>query len=100
MNLADRPISSFLSHPDRVHGEFLLMLQSAFGITRDNESACDKVSTPPVWIRDFRSESGPPGGVRAAQLACRKTVAIRWTARMSKSRMNHRLQIERREFSQ
>jgi hypothetical protein len=31
-----------------VHGEFLLMRQSAFGITHDNVPASDKVSTPLV----------------------------------------------------
>jgi len=35
-----------------VPGEFLLMRQSAFGITRDNASASDRVSTPPVWLPD------------------------------------------------
>jgi 2-methylcitrate dehydratase PrpD len=32
-----------------VHVEFLLMRQSAFGITHDNVPARDKVSTPLVW---------------------------------------------------
>jgi hypothetical protein len=36
-----------------VLGEFLLMRQLAFGITRDNASASDNVSTPAVWIPDF-----------------------------------------------
>jgi hypothetical protein len=32
-----------------VHGEFLLMRQSAFGITHENVPASDKVSAPLVW---------------------------------------------------
>src|SRR5262249_31417078 len=32
-----------------VPGEFLIMRQSAFGITHDNVPASDKVSTPLVW---------------------------------------------------
>jgi hypothetical protein len=39
-------------YPELVHGEFLLMRRSAFGITHDNVPASDKVSTPLVWTPD------------------------------------------------
>jgi hypothetical protein len=47
-------ISALTWYDERVHGEFLLMPRLAFGITHDNVSASDNISSLPAWVPELQ----------------------------------------------